>query len=154
MKYNLKLGSHVSMSKSSNYLIGSVKEALSYDANALMIYTGPPQNTKRVETTMMQIKAGHQLMKENNMDVESIIIHAPYIVNLANGEKTKREFAIKFLKEEYKRTYDLGSKIMVLHPGNHLKESPKQAMDWIIKGFKWNYWSKFRCKNCPWNNGW
>ena len=33
------IGSHVSMS-GSEYLVGSVKEMLSYQANALMIYTG------------------------------------------------------------------------------------------------------------------
>ncbi len=42
----IKIGSHVSMSGDDMYL-GSVKEALSYNANALMIYTGAPQNTIR-----------------------------------------------------------------------------------------------------------
>ncbi len=134
MSYNLKIGSHVSMSKGKKYLLGAVQEALSYNANALMIYTGAPQNTKRVSTSDMMISEAHQLMEENNIEKESIIIHAPYIVNLANGNAQKRRFAIEFLKEEYKRTAEFGSKIMVLHPGNHLKETNKKAMDWIIKG--------------------
>ena len=41
-----KIGCHVSM-KAPDYFAGAVKEALSYKANALMIYTGPPQNTLR-----------------------------------------------------------------------------------------------------------
>ena len=134
MKYDLKIGSHVSMSKANNYFSGSAKEAISFGANALMIYTGAPQNTKRVDTSLMYIKEGQTLLMENNIDFTSIIIHAPYIVNLANGDLEKRKFAIEFLKSEYKRTYELGSKIMVLHPGNHLKNSPQQAMDWIIEG--------------------
>ena len=40
------LGSHVGMSGKEMFL-GSVKEAESYGANALMVYTGAPQNTRR-----------------------------------------------------------------------------------------------------------
>ena len=42
----IKIGSHVSMSGDKMYL-ASIEEALSYEANALMIYTGAPQNTIR-----------------------------------------------------------------------------------------------------------
>ena len=41
------IGSHVSFVKDEQ-LLGSVKEALSYNANALMLYTGAPQNTNRL----------------------------------------------------------------------------------------------------------
>ena len=40
------IGSHCGMS-GNEMMLGSVKEALSYGANALMIYTGAPQNTIR-----------------------------------------------------------------------------------------------------------
>ena len=48
----MKIGSHVSMS-APDYVLGSVKEALSYGANALMLYTGAPQKyeKKRYERT-------------------------------------------------------------------------------------------------------
>ena len=42
----LIIGSHVSFNKNEQ-LLGSVNEALSYNANALMLYTGAPQNTTR-----------------------------------------------------------------------------------------------------------
>ena len=42
----LKIGSHVSMS-GKEMMLGSVKEALSYDATTFMFYTGAPQNTAR-----------------------------------------------------------------------------------------------------------
>ena len=42
------LGSHVGMSGKEMFL-GSVKEAESYGANVLMVYTGAPQNTRRKE---------------------------------------------------------------------------------------------------------
>ena len=42
------IGSHVSFKKDTQ-LLGSVKEALSYNANTFMFYTGAPQNTNRSE---------------------------------------------------------------------------------------------------------
>ena len=42
----LKLGSHVGMNGKEMFL-GSVREALSYEADTFMLYTGAPQNTRR-----------------------------------------------------------------------------------------------------------
>ena len=36
--------------------LGSVKEAISYNANSFMIYTGAPQNTRRRPTDELKIK--------------------------------------------------------------------------------------------------
>ena len=59
-------------------------------------------------------------MNENNIDIKNVIVHAPYIVNLANDEnKEKYLFAINFLKEEIKRVEKMGVKKIVLHPGSY-----------------------------------
>ena len=42
----LKIGSHVGFNKDTQ-LLGSVKEALSYNSTTFMFYTGAPQNTIR-----------------------------------------------------------------------------------------------------------
>ena len=47
------LGSHVGMSGKEMFL-GSVKEAESYGANALMVYTGAPQNTRMYRSCVCQ----------------------------------------------------------------------------------------------------
>jgi deoxyribonuclease-4 len=117
----LLIGCHVSLSGKNQYL-GSVQEALSYGANTFMIYTGAPQNTIRKPLEDMKIEEAKKLMQESNIDFNHVIVHAPYIVNLANPSIEKREFAISFLSEEVRRTEALGSKIMVLHPGAHMNE--------------------------------
>ena len=78
----LIIGSHVSFKKEEQ-LLGSVKEALSYGANAFMIYTGAPQNTARSPIDKEKTLAGYKIMKENNIDINNLVVHAPYIVNLA-----------------------------------------------------------------------
>ena len=115
----LIIGSHVGYKKDSG-LVGSVKEALSYNANTFMFYTGAPQNTKRLPIDLEKVKEADQLMKDNKMAKENVIVHAPYIINLATDDLEKREFSCNFLKEEIKRVETLGFSYLVLHPGSHV----------------------------------
>lgn len=113
----LIIGSHVSFRKDEQ-LVGSLKEALSYKANALMLYTGAPQNTNRQAIDDKLTKEAYILMKENNFDINNIVAHAPYIINLANEKNL--DFSIRFLNEEISRCKSLGIKKLVLHPGSHV----------------------------------
>ena len=101
-----------------DYLVGSLNEALSYKANAFMIYTGAPQNSKRVELSKLKIDEFKVKLKENNIAIENVIVHAPYIINLASVNPYKHKIAIDVLKNEIIRTNAIGCKYLVLHPGN------------------------------------
>ena len=115
----LIIGSHVGYKKD-NGLVGSVKEALSYGANTFMFYTGAPQNTKRLPIDLEKVKEAEKLMKENKIDKDKVIVHAPYIINLATDDLEKRTFSCNFLKEEIKRVETFGFHYLVLHPGSHV----------------------------------
>lgn len=123
------IGAHVSF-KSATQLLGSVKEALSYGANTFMIYTGAPQSTMRSKIDPLLTKEAILLMKDNNMNIKNIIVHAPYIINLANPNKMN--FGISFLKKEIERNSLLGIKYIVLHPGNMVDVTKEEALDNII----------------------
>ena len=128
----LLLGSHVSF-KSSDQLVGSVKEAISYGANTFMFYTGAPQNTKRCELNYDLTLEARNLLYENNIKLEYLIVHAPYIINLANNEKEENyKFAIEFLKEEIKRVYALGVTKLVLHPGSFVNLDIDKGLSNVI----------------------
>lgn len=126
---NLIIGSHVSFKKN-DQIIGSIKEALSYGANTFMFYTGAPQNTKREEINSDLVIEGKKLMLENNIDINNVIVHAPYIINLAN--LTNQEFSVNFLKEEIKRVESLGITKLVLHPGSHVGLGIDKGIENII----------------------
>ena len=116
----LTIGSHVSFN-SKDQLLGSLNEALSYGANTFMFYTGAPQNTTRSKINDEITLSALQKMKENNIDYSKVIVHAPYIINLANNkEDDKYDFSIRFLTEEVRRCEQLGIKYLVLHPGSHV----------------------------------
>ncbi|MBQ2872443.1 MAG: deoxyribonuclease IV [Bacilli bacterium] len=127
----LIIGSHVGFT-SNKQLLGSVEEALSYGANTFMFYTGAPQNTKRSPISDELTYKAYQLMKEHNMDLEKVIIHAPYIVNLGNLENF--DFSVSFLKEEVRRASQLGIKYVVLHPGASVSYTKADSIKSIIDG--------------------
>lgn len=127
------LGCHVSMN-GKEMLVGSVKEALSYNANAFMVYTGAPQNTRRKPIDSLRIDEAKQMMMDNDLSLDNVVIHAPYIMNLANGDPEKRAFAVDFFTEEVKRTHAIGAKQIVLHPGAHVKQGAMVGINHIISG--------------------
>lgn len=129
----IKIGSHVSMKGDEMYL-GSVKEALSYNATAFMVYTGAPQNTRRKKTSELNIEEATKLMNESGLSFDNIIIHAPYIMNLANPDPEKRDFAVRFLTSEIERSATMHATQIVLHPGSAVGSTREQAIIWIAEG--------------------
>lgn len=115
----LILGCHVSYKKDSQ-LLGSLNEALGYGANTFMFYTGAPQNTSRYPINDNLTLEAFKKMKEIGFDYSKVVVHAPYIVNLANDDEVKFNFAVQFLKDELKRCSQLGINNVVLHPGSHV----------------------------------
>lgn len=131
----MKLGCHVGNS-GDKMLVGSVVEALSYNANCFMIYLGAPQNTYRKEIERLNIPEMTAIIKENNIKTEDIIVHAPYIVNLAQSDEEKRSFAVEFISKEIIATDKVGARYIVLHPGAHVKMGEEVGLNNIVKSLK------------------
>lgn len=121
------IGSHVSFGEEQLY--GSLKEAISYNANALMFYTGAPQNTIRKPIDDELLNKAILLAKENNIDFNNIVCHAPYIINLANKTGDKWDFSVNFLINELKRCEKLGVNKIVVHPGSSVGITQEEGLD-------------------------
>lgn len=128
------IGSHVLMT-GKDMLLGSVKEALSYGANTFMFYTGAPQNTARKPISQLKIEEAKSLMKDSGIDINNVVVHAPYIINLGNTIKEETyQLAVRFLKEEIERCEAIGATRLVLHPGSHVKAGDELGLDKIVEG--------------------
>lgn len=128
----LKIGSHVGMS-GKDMFVNSVKEAISYDANTFMVYTGAPQNTRRKSIEELHIPEATTLRLENG--IEDFVVHAPYIINLGNSVKEETfQLAVDFLRLEIERCASMGSKILILHPGSHVGEGVEKGIKQIVYG--------------------
>lgn len=134
MSKEIIIGSHVNMS-APKMLLGSVEQALSYNANTFMFYTGAPQNSARKPVEQLKVEEARKLMEENNIDIKKVVVHAPYIINLANAKDDGiYELSKKVLSDEISRTAYIGCKYIVLHPGSHLGLGVEVGLSRIIDG--------------------
>ncbi len=125
---SLLIGSHVSISGG---LIGAAMEAHSYGANTFMIYTGAPQNTIRKDIDKLKIEEGQAFLAQN--DLQEIVVHAPYIVNLGSCNPSIYELAKSFFKKEIDRTEAIGAKYIVVHPGAFTEKDAAYGINQIAE---------------------
>ena len=131
---SLIIGSHVKFNNSKQ-LLGSVMEAVSYNANTFMFYTGSTQSTSRCMINDELTYEAFKLILENNINSDNVIVHAPYIVNLANrADEEKYNFYLNFFSEELNRVKKLGFNKIVLHPGSAVNCSREEGLNNIIYG--------------------
>ena len=133
MAKDLLIGSHVGMN-GPDYYLGSVQEAISYNASTFMFYTGAPQNSYRKPLNELKIAEGRALLLKHGFDENKIIVHAPYIINPANPSRPDLlDLSKKLIISELQRTAAFGAKTLVLHPGNHLGAGSETAIDVLAK---------------------
>ena len=109
------------------------KEAVSYGADTFMFYTGAPQNTRRKSISELNIDAAWDYLSQHQ--IEEIIVHAPYIINLGNSVKPETfELAVQFPQLEIERTAACKSQTLILHPGAHVGAGTEAGIAQIIKG--------------------
>ncbi|HIX98273.1 MAG TPA: deoxyribonuclease IV, partial [Candidatus Dorea intestinigallinarum] len=81
----------------------------------------------------LNIEPAWDYMEEHGID--EIIVHAPYIINLANTVKPETyELAERFLALELERTAACKSRILILHPGAHVGAGVDAGIAQIVRG--------------------
>lgn len=133
MNQNIFIGSHIGMS-GPDYFKETVKTAIEYGENTFMFYTGAPQNSKRVPIEKCKIDEGIELIEKSNIDLSKVVVHAPYIINLANTGPEKHSFSVKLLVEELIRTAKFRCNVLVLHPGSTLGFDYNNSVDALVSG--------------------
>ena len=131
----MKLGCHVS-NNGHEMLVGSVNEAIKYQANCFMVYLGAPQNSFRKPMNEWNIEQFLKILKDNKINNEDVIVHAPYIVNLAQQNEDKRKFAVDFITSEVLGVEAIKGKYIVVHPGAHLGVGIEEGCKIIAKSLK------------------
>ena len=132
--YNLLIGSHINMS-APEYFLGTCKRAIEYKENTFMFYTGAPQNNIRLPLEKLNIQEGLNLLKSADINIKKVIVHAPYLINLANSLNPNIfAMSIDMLDSEMQRTAGFGCKILVLHPGSHVGAGVEAGLNSLIKG--------------------
>jgi len=129
------IGRHLSVS-SPEFLVGTVKEAISYGANALAIYVGSPYTSYRSHISKLKPNEFREFLKrDKTINIKNIVVHAPYVINLGNTfNPDKFQKSVKLLRTDIERMVTIGLEIIVLHPGCALGENRSKSISQIAQG--------------------
>lgn len=118
------LGAHISIS-------GSICEALdrakSLKCNAMQIFSRNPRQWRQLELSARDIEEFRQRRKKYK--IERVVVHIPYLINLASPYKTLYRKSIKAYIEDLNEAQQLGAEFLVTHMGSHANTSELSGID-------------------------
>jgi deoxyribonuclease-4 len=66
--------------------------------------------------------------------ISPLVVHLPYLPNLAAGNSVLYERSVEYLQEDLKRARSLGAAYLVMHPGRKGVLQEREAFDRVIQG--------------------
>ena len=126
----LTIGCH--LSKREGYLF-MAKEAVSIDANTFQYFTRNPRGGAVAKLDPKDIEAYKEYAKEN--DIVRICGYAPYDVEPANPEQSKKDFTLMVMSEDMSRLEDIPGQYYLVRPGSAPGVSEEVAIQNVCDAF-------------------
>lgn len=120
------IGAHLSINKGFEK-IGL--EALSINANTFQFFPRSPRGGKAKELDMDDIAKFEDITKKSDIDV--ILAHAPYVINLASKSEKTRHNAFELFEDDLKRLSYLPNNMYNFHPGSHVGQGVDNGVKFI-----------------------
>lgn len=120
------IGAHLSINKGFEN-IGL--EALSINANTFQFFPRSPRGGKAKALDYEDIAKFEELMSNSNINV--ILAHAPYVINLASKSEKTRNNAYEIFEDDLKRLSQLPNNLYNFHPGSHVGQGVEKGVELI-----------------------
>ncbi len=134
-KNDINIGSHLSISGG---LSNAIDRAMELKLSSLQIFSGNPRGWTMKPLKQDEIDKFKN--KRSNSSIKVVVVHAPYLINIATDDKSIYNKSFNALKDDLKRTDNIGAEYYVFHPGNHKGigtergiENISQTLNRIIK---------------------
>ncbi len=124
----IKIGAHVSISGGFHKAFENAKEI---NADIFQVFTHSPRSWKFSLPTDEDIEEWNETKNDHN--IEPIISHASYLINIANPERKKFYGAVNTLQKELEMAEALDIPYVCVHPGAKLKQSTEDGLDRVVK---------------------
>lgn len=124
----MKIGCHLSISKG---FLEAAKQIVEIGGNTYQYFSRSPQGGSVVKAWNDADFEDYQAYaKEHN--IEELLCHAPYTMNLCSAKESTREFGIMILKDDLKRLEHFQNGLYNIHPGSHTGMGPELAIPLIV----------------------
>jgi deoxyribonuclease-4 len=127
----LRLGIHTFTAGS---LENAALKAAELGANTFQIFSASPRMWRAKPADAHQIK----LLKaaRDRFDLNPMVIHVNYLVNLASLDPTIRSKSIECFRGELERAAAIGAEYLVLHPGSYRGNSVEEGIAAFVLGLR------------------
>ena len=113
----MRIGAHISIAGG---VSKSIERAKAAGCEAVQIFSGNPRGWKIKPFDPEELKRFHLLCHQE--DIRPVIIHSPYLINLAAPDETIYRKSMVAFRNELVRADQLGADGFVIHIGHHLGE--------------------------------
>lgn len=120
------IGPHLSINKGFENI---ALEALSIDANTFQFFPRSPRGGQAKELDMDDIAKLESIMSDSDINV--ILAHAPYVINLASKSEKTRQNAYELFEDDLKRLSILPNNMYNFHPGSHVGQGADKGIELI-----------------------
>src|SRR5215216_4712149 len=124
-----KIGFHVSMSGS---ISNSIKNAENIGCTAFQIFTRNPRSWKAKSLEVQDIEKYKRKINESYIDKKDVVVHMPYLPNLAAPRNNFYFKSREVLAEEIVKCFMLDISYLILHLGSHLGSGVNNGIMQIV----------------------
>jgi deoxyribonuclease-4 len=123
----LRIGIHTSIAGA---LENAALRAAELGANTFQIFSTSPRSWN---FSGIDQEAARQLRRtREKLDLDPLVVHDNYLINLAASDETIRRKSIAAFRAEIDRARAIGADYLVMHPGSSKGQSIEQAMDTFV----------------------
>lgn len=104
------------------------------DGNTAQIFSGSPRqwrNPMPAAGAIEKLRAARE-----RLDVNPLVIHANYLINLASVDAANRANSIMAFRGELERAIAIGAEYLVLHPGSFKDQTLESSLDRFADGLE------------------
>ena len=124
-----RIGCHLSTSKG---LHKTIEQCLEINADTFQFF---PRNPRGSKSRLIPDREIEKFLKlRDTHDINEIVCHGAYTMNLCSDKEDLRELAIKLINEDMKKIRDLEIDNYVLHPGSHKNQGIEKGLNLIVDG--------------------
>jgi deoxyribonuclease-4 len=114
-----RLGAHLPLGRG---MVRAADRAAEIGASAVQVFTDNPAAWRRRPQLPKELPAFRARLAEHGIDTVSV--HAPYLVNLAGTDEDQRHRSIEVMAHELRVAHAYGARFVNVHIGSHRGEGP------------------------------
>ncbi len=129
--FSYRLGVHVSIAGGIEKAVDRAREL---GCSAMQIFSRNPRGWRASLFPLPLARAFREKVKQSNID--PVVVHAPYLLNLASADRELHRKSVKELSQELERAEQLGARYVVTHLGSAGEQRTGTGRNRVVHALK------------------